>query len=249
MGDQEKSAEDLEMEKQQIVLLEDLKKTGWKPESLPEFQGIIKDMQSERQSKQLTEDRLISLEGEKKLLSDELASKKDKEDDEFEGRNDDEVLTIAEAKKMLQKGLQQVKGNDAERQKADMHQRLISSEEAAVKELTTEKMGEGLDYLSVIKNGYSKMVKKNPKYQEVMINSQDPAKSAYEIGLMDESIREIVEKQKNITILDNLKKAGKVVPKGGGSITEYAAVEEDDFNKIIEMPESELMKVLKDLES
>ena len=235
-------------QQKQKELLNELKGTGFKIEDTDEFKGIIGNLQKERQSKQEIEEQLAELRDQNAALSNQISKLADRGDeDPLKGKDPDDYLSVKEAKKLLDSTLKQVESREKQQKQADLYKRFADSEQKAVKEYTAEKMGEGLDYKSVLE-GYKRVIRRNPKYQEVMINADEPALEAYRIGLLDPEIQERVEAAKSAKVLDKMKNSGRV-PKGAGSLKDDGPIIDDDYEALLNKSDTELMRTLEMLEN
>lgn len=232
----EKNVEELKVE--QDDLLKKLDDSGYDWNKHPHVLGIIKDNQSERKSRQDADSEIERLRGVNVTLTEELAAKPEpKKDNELD---ENAYLTVGEAKKLLAQASEEKKSEDTKKQQADLQIKFSKSEATAKVEFTTEKMGEGLDYSSVLK-GYGRMVQKNPAYHQVMLSAENPSKQAYEIGLLDPEIAKLVEASKNVKLLDKMK--GSDIPKGGGA--GGLNIDDKNYEQLLNMPMPDLMKSLK----
>jgi len=231
-----------EAKEKQQELIKQLGEAGWKLEEDERFKGLLRDVQSERKSRQTAEEALREVREENQMLTEELAGKTDEtgHEDDNGAEDEGEYLTVGRAKKLLAKTLEEGKVAETEEKQQALAQRFAESEEKAKEEFTTEKMGEGLDYSTVLKEGYKKMVAHNPGYQQVVKNSRDPAREAYQIGLLEPEIAKRLDAQKNTKLLASMRVGGG--PKGA---IETASLEQQDYETLINTPDSELMKSLK----
>jgi len=246
MADEEDDTKTVEeLEKEQEALLKRLDDTDYDWNKNPHIAGMIKDNQAERKSRQSAETELERLREENTMLSEELATKKSSSDnDTVDDINDDEYLTVAQAKKLLGKASEEFRNKDSETQKRELMQKLSDSEIKAKEEFTAKKCGEGLDYLSVLE-GYKRMIAQNPAYQQVMLNAKNPAKQAYEIGLLDAEISKKAEASKNAKFLNKMKTGGHI-PKGSGG--GGAGLTDKSYDELLNTPTSEIMKSLREEE-
>ena len=236
---EEKSVEELKAD--QDALLEKLKVSGWKPEDTPEFKGIIRDNQSERQRAQTMADENQRLREQLDLIIGEKGTPPS-EEDSLKGASDDDYMTVKMAKELLQQTVKKGETLEAQRQRDAMQNRLLESEEKAKAKLTVEKTGEGLDWSTVFNEGYKKMIAKNPGYQQAVLNSPDPAMEAYRIGLMELTIAKRVDTSKNAKLLDEMSKSGKTPKISGGVGT---GLEDKTYDELLNTPASEIERSLR----
>jgi len=233
------------LEKQQDIL-KSLEETGYRFDEHPQFKGVIKDMQHERQTRQTAEDRVAQLQEENRVLTEELANQDTKPEKEEENENPDALLTRAEAKKLLDKALSQGQKASEQEKKQAHDKRLFASEEEARKMFSAEKVGEGMDYDTVIKDGYVKMLKKNPAYHQVVVASDNPAAEAYRIGLLEESFAKKLDENKTKEVLSKIKTGGAAgIPKT--SIAAFS--EKSDYEDMLKKSPAELERELREEET
>lgn len=251
MSDKTKTMEELELERKQEekdALLAKLKETGYKIEDSAEMKGIIKDMQTERKSRQEIEDRLLEMRDQNTVLAEKVNSINNKTDeDPLAGMSDDDLVSAKQVRDILSKSLKSIKGDEQKRDQNALRDKFFNSEQKAKTEFTADKMGEGLDYLSVMK-GYQRMLKINPRYQDVMLSSSNPAAEAYKIGLMDSDIQAISSTAKGSKLLDNLNVGGGV-PRGAGANNDRDTVADEDIEILLKMSDEQLMANIEKLES
>ena len=235
-----------QVNEEQARLLQELEKTGWKIDDDPKFKGVIRDMQQERKSRQTMEEQLTATREENTLYAEQLAKMKNTDDEEEEEDDDDDgFLTKKQAREMLDKAISQGKEASAAQRASEVQMRMRDSEEKAKAELTADKVGEGLDYDTVIREGYAKMVKKNPAYHQVVLNSENPAEEAYRIGLLEPSMSKKVDTRKNDEFVGKLRtEGGRGIPKASLA----ALNEEESYEQLLKMPESEIERSLRNEE-
>ena len=245
MADEEEDTKTVEeLEKEQDELLKRLDDADYDWNKNPHIAGMIKDNQAERKSRQSAETELEKLREENAMLSEELTTKKNSSDDTVDGVKDDEYLTVGQAKKLLGKASEEFQSKSSESQRKELMEKLADSEIKAKEEFTTKKYGEGLDYLSVLE-GYKRIIAQNPAYQQVMLNAKNPAKQAYEIGLLDAEISKKAEAFKNAKFLDKMKTSGHI-PKGSGG--GGVGLTDKSYDELLNTPASEIMKSLREEE-
>lgn len=132
-----------------------------------QFQGVLEDARRERQRRQELEQKLEELRAESPKKVDEATGGEGGDDD------DDRLLTRAEMKAMLAEYDQRLA---QQRQVQEMQSRLVSSEAAAVKELTAEACGDGLDFTSVLTAGKANLTEAD---KVAIALAENPAKEAY----------------------------------------------------------------------
>ena len=192
-----------------------------------QFNGLLADKQAEvkkRQELQRQVDELKAKDSQKETSC--LAA-------ETGGNADDEnrPVTIAEFKKLMA----EQRKNDAE---ADFALREKQSTEAAMKEYTAEKCGEGLDFESVISAG-----QKNLTEGDLLAirQSKDPAAEKYRRCVMlTEELSQKAQALRNSEMLEKIKLTGRIPGTGSAEVSASA----DDVSK---MSEEELNKLAESL--
>lgn len=249
MAEQEKNVDENKRNDEQKDLMAKLEATGYKYEDDDRYKGMIKDLQSERTSRHLADEELARLREENEMLSEEIAGKEKTSTSEgfMEGKSDDEYLTVADAKQLLKNSVETAGKADKKQQQIQLQQRMLESEETAKDKYSVEKVGEGLDYMSVLE-GFKRVAAKNPAYKQVMLNSRNPAEEAYRIGLIDPEISARATASNNSKVLAKMKSGGGGLPKGnagsGGGGLDNMGIEE-----LLGVDESEIMKSIRDDEA
>lgn len=224
--------------------IEKLKELGWKPEDLPEFQGVIKDMQSERQSRQTIEQQLEELRNQNEILLGQITKKEDTLNLDI---GDDDYIKAGDAKKIIQHSIKQIEARDQERTQAQRRQTMVESEEKAKAKYTADKYGEGLDYASRLQ-AWQRVKNKYPHLKNVMLNAKDPAEAACEFAELDPQIRLKLEERKSEEILKKMN-SGRVPRGAGGGSGANLSIVQDDVDDIMSLPDEEIEARLEKLES
>jgi len=204
-----------------------------------EAKGLVKDVQAERQRRQQLEEQIGSLQQQLTDLNLQLADRAKSKEDTDDELDDDDVLTVAEARKLFAKVREQDKAQVQKNEQEALSRRYMESEETARAELTAEKMGEGLDYDTVLREGGSHLTKGD----KININnSPDPAREAYECCLRrSPMLRKRSEAVRNARLVDKLKEGSTPKGSGGGDVSELGA----EYDRFMSMPEAELEKQLR----
>jgi len=194
------------------------------------FKGIVTDLQSERQARR-------DLQGQINELQEKMA---DAGSGELIEGDDDDLMTKAQVKKMVATLDKQRQVSIDKEQKAKQNSRFLESEEQTRQDFTAKKQGEGLDFDTVISLGMSNLRKGD------RINIQEstaPAREAYELCILrTPALKKRVEAVKNAKVVSDLKEKGSS-PKGRREDTGNV-----EFNNLVNMPESELMKLIEEQE-
>ncbi len=243
MEGKEQNVERDDLQEQQEELIEKLNDMDYDWDKHPKVQGIIRDNQKEREMRHSVEQQILQLRSENQKLKQEFENTAKDQEDELgilEDVNDGDYLTVAQAKKLLQKGFSS-KEKEVEKLKQDQHAHRIQEAEAAAKEkYTANKVGEGLDYTSVIENGYKKLLEDNPALHQGVMSSSNPAETAYKLGLTHPDVAQkadAIKKQQLLKKLNNVK-----TPRSGGSIME---MEDEDFTSLLSKDETSLLNELR----
>jgi hypothetical protein len=181
-----------------------------------QFNGLLADKQAEvkrRQELQRQVDELKAKDSQKETLPP----------GENGGSTDDEnrPVTIAEFKKLMA----EQRKTDAE---ADFALREKQSTEAAMKEYTAEKCGEGLDFESVVSAGGSNLTEGDLL---AIRKSKDPAAEKYRrcVMLTDE-LSQKAQALRNSDMLEKIKLTGRIPGTGSAEVSASA----DDVSKMSE---------------
>ena len=189
-----------------------------------QFNGLLADKQAEVKRRQELQRQV-----------DELKAKDSQTlpPGENGGSSDDEnrPVTIAEFKKLMA----EQRTSDAE---ADFALREKQSTEAAIKEYTAEKCGEGLDFESVVSAGGSSLTEGDLL---AIRQSKDPAAEKYRrcVMLTDE-LSQKAQALRNSDMLEKIKLTGRIPGTGGAEVSASA----DDVSK---MSEEELNRLAESL--
>ncbi|MBA3051877.1 hypothetical protein FP828_03560 [bacterium] len=229
-------------------LFEKLAETGYRVEDDERFKGLIADNQKERNARHSADEELARLREENGMLSEELAGKKNPNSGgTLEGKSDDELLTVGAVKNLLKQASEQTEEYDKKQRQAEFTRKMRDSEEAAKEKFTVAKVGEGLDFMSVLE-GWKRIVAKNPGYAAVINNSKNPAEEAYKIGLTDPEIAQRVANSTNSQLLAKMKTGGSgFIPKGG--VKSGGALEDLSQTELMAMDTSELEKSIREDEA
>lgn len=183
-------------------------------EKTPHFRKMAFALREEMRQKEAV--RLL-VEAENARIKAELDAKARTENEKDE--EPDTLVTVAELNRRMEAKIAQLK-KDAETQRMQedavvIKQRLAESEEKARASLTADKMGTGLDYDSVFA-ACQRQIQVNPAYAQVILSAKDPARQAYDIGLLDPSIQTLREARQMELTLSKIKDGGSPPKVGGG---------------------------------
>jgi hypothetical protein len=130
-----------------------------------QFQGLLRDAKDERAKRQELERKLADLE----------AKAQKAEEKPVEGEEDDgeKLLTKAELKAMLAERETQTAQQKAQQ---EAQNRILTSEAAAIREMTVETCGPGLDFVTVLKEGQDNLTDAD---RMAIAMAENPAKEAY----------------------------------------------------------------------
>ena len=190
-----------------------------------QFKGLLADKQSEVKKRQQVEQQLAEVMAEK-------GQSKTPPSGESEGSSEDRPMTVGQFKKMM-----------AEERKtnadADFELRHARSKEAAVKEYTAEKCGQGLDFETVIADGEISLTEGD---RLAIRQAEDPAAEKYRRCVMlTPQLSEKAQAFQNSGMLEKIRLTGKVPATGGSA--ETTATETDVSN----MSDEELDKIAEQL--
>jgi len=173
-------------EEEQKQKIDELSQQAQESDTDKRIKGILAELREERKRRSISEERQTELEeriDELEELLEEGKETKEEPSTEEEG----EFLTKGTAKKLLEDVLakreSEFQGRLAVIEWEMLQDRLKVSEDAVMEQYSPEKVGEDLCYDKVIEQGFTKLLKENPGYRQVVLNSPNPAKEAYKIGL------------------------------------------------------------------
>jgi uncharacterized coiled-coil protein SlyX len=175
-----------------------------------EWKGLLSDKQREAQARQELQARLAAKETQ---YEDRIAQLEAKLAEKESNIGDpDDVATVATLKKEISRVEKKLldmytKEKQAET-KAQMEKRINESFIDAQTKYTEDKTGKGLSFEEV-NEGTTRMIARNPKYRELILNDPDPGEMAYKVGLQDPVIAKRYESYKQ-----NMP-SGKVTSKEG----------------------------------
>lgn len=218
---------------------------GFQVSETKEFKGLLADKTSETRRRQALEEDNSALQTQLNEANSRLAATSQPEGEPGDDTDPDDFPTFKDLDKVLDA---REKRNQAAKQKEsrlDEDRRFVASEQQAKTELTVKSQGEGLDFDSVIADGFRAMVKTNPAYMQVVMGSPNPAREAYEIGLRHPDVAARLETVRNAKLLEQINKNPTRVPGGGGS-SEDSGPAGDNISALLQLPESELLKLVED---
>lgn len=157
----------------------------------------------------------------------------------------DDLTTYGNVEAIIKRELKEFGKQIQGFQQTSVDRQVASAEERARKEFTAEKMGDGLDFDTVL-DAFKTMIAKNPAYLQVALNSADPAKEAYELAVsLHPEIRKRVKAAENARLLEEMNKnnRGPRTPRGGGGSQAPEQVDRNTFEALVALPESELLKM------
>lgn len=239
------------LSEEQTGLVKKLEESGFDWNKHPSIEGMIKDSQKERDLRHNVEDQIQKLRDENELLQNELADvnkeePENKGETELEKLADGDFITAKQAKDMLEKAAKKGEVAMEEQEKVNLKSHLSKSEIATKEIFTAEKVGEGLDYETVIEQGWKPAVKKNPGLAQAMIRAEKPAEFAYLHGLQQPIFKSLVDEKRNQKLVEELNK-NPGSPKGGGGVPEGSIVD-SNFEALLEKSDLELDAMLQEAE-
>lgn len=197
-----------------------------------QWRGVMGDLQNERSARRDLQER-------NRVLEEQMAEQKINADALDDGE-DDELLTRAQMKQMMAQERELAAKDAAKTQKADQDKRWLDFESQARKDLNAKKMGEGLDFDTVISEGSANLRKGDwVNIQE----SLNPAREAYDLCVLrTDKLKQKQLSINNSRVLSEIDKKGSQATRGGsgGSV----GVIDQTFEKLTQLPESELAKLL-----
>ena len=192
---------------EQDKLSEEASLPAQEPDTEKQIKGLLAELRKERDRRSTSEEKAAELEERIEDLEarlEEVTAKRQEGTTERDG----EVLTVGEAKKLLADVLSQ---KDAEWDKRIgglvamiQSDKLKASEDATREKYSPEKVGADLCYDKVIDEGFAKLVKDNPAYKVVVINSPNPGLEAYKIGLTHPDFQALLKTKAAATVVDKL---------------------------------------------
>ena len=216
-------------------------------EQSPHFKGMVANKN----------DKIDRLRRENEALQVQLAqalgtrstSLDEKRDDDFD-MDDDDLLTVAQFKK-LQTANEKKRQEQQERERqAQIDAKYQQAEAKAKRELTIEKCGDGLDYVTVLEEGKSFLTKGDLLNIQ---NADDPAREAYDACLRrNATLYDRAEAQRNQTLVSKLnddvngprRKTGSRKPGADELDDDQQILTADEFTALADLPDSELEKMI-----
>ena len=198
-------------------------KTEAKTYSDEQFKGLLADKQAEVKKRQDAEKQISDLQGQVETLSSR-SSRANEETSE-----QDKPLTIGQFQKLMAEQNRTSEENSFRLRQAE-------SEQAAMAELTAEKCGDGLDFMSVVAVGEANLTEGD---KLAIKTAKDPANEKYRRCVMLSSeLSARAETVRTNRLLENIKLTGKV-PASGGSETgvtesDVSAMSEAELDKLAE---------------
>jgi hypothetical protein len=190
-------------------------KTEAKTYSDEQFKGLLADKQAEVKKRQDAEKQIADLQGKVETLTSRSSRVNE------ESSEQDRPLTVGQFQKLMAEQNRTSEENSFRLRQGE-------SEQAAMGELTAEKCGDGLDFVSVVAAGEANLTEGD---KLAIKQAKDPAAEKYRRCVMLSSeLSAKAETVRTNRLLENIKLTGKV-PASGGSET---AVTEADVGKMSE---------------
>lgn len=198
----------------------------------PAFTGLLSEVQDMRVSNRQLKENVNSLQGELETRS----------------KNDDpeELMNRQEVHKVVEEALEKQKDEHSKQQEQQNKTDQISKENDSLSrlrsDLPTEKVGEGLDADTVIREGGAWLMQNKPKLFAAARQSDDPAREVYNLSLAYvPSIKKRAVTKQNVEFLETIKTGS--IPKGSGALGVETS-EASALLKMIEMPEDDLLALI-----
>jgi len=198
-------------------------KTEAKTYSDEQFKGLLADKQAEVKKRQDAEKQISDLQGQVETLSSRTSRANE------ETSEQDKPLTIGQFQKLM------AEQNRTSEENA-FRLRQAESEQTAMSELTAEKCGDGLDFVSVVAGGESNLTEGD---KLAIKAAKNPAAEKYRRCVMlSPELSAKAEAVRTARLLENIKLTGKV-PASGGSETnltesDVSAMSEAELDKLAE---------------
>ena len=190
-------------------------KTEAKTYSDEQFKGLLSDKQAEVKKRQDAEKQIADLQSKVETLTSR-SSRANEETGE-----QDRPLTVGQFQKLMAEQTRTSEENSFRLRQAE-------SEQTAMAELTAEKCGDGLDFVSVVAGGEANLTEGD---KLAIKQAKDPAAEKYRRCVMlSPELSAKAETVRTNRLLENIKLTGKV-PASGGSET---GVTEADVGKMSE---------------
>ncbi|RKY09552.1 MAG: hypothetical protein DRP56_02485 [Planctomycetota bacterium] len=198
-------------------------KTEAKTYSDEQFKGLLADKQAEVKKRQDAEKQIADLQSKVETLSSRTSRANE------ETAEQDKPLTIGQFQKLM------AQQNRTSEENA-FRLRQAESEQAAMGELTAEKCGDGLDFVSVVAAGEANLTEGD---KLAIKQAKDPANEKYRRCVMLSSeLSAKAETVRTNRLLENIKLTGKVPASGGieRGVTEsdVSAMSEAELDKLAE---------------
>jgi len=198
-------------------------KTEAKRYSDEQFKGLLADKQAEVKKRQDAEKQITDLQGQVETLSSRTSRANE------ETAEQDKPLTIGQFQKLM------AQQNRTSEENA-FRLRQAESEQAAMGELTAEKCGDGLDFVSVVAAGEANLTEGD---KLAIKAAKDPANEKYRRCVMlSPELSAKAETVRTNRLLENIKLTGKVPASGGieRGVTEsdVSAMTEAELDKLAE---------------
>ena len=243
--------EQSQMLKEKGIDVEDPKKDEpEEDEKDKQIKGLLGDLADEREKRQQLEQTVEGLNQTADELRESIESLKGKKADEEIQLNDDDVITVGQAKKIFKQQLDNIENRLQENEETSaqetLAQRFLTSEKEAKKRYTEAEVGKDYSYDEVMK-AFKELVKEKPYYKDVVRKSEDPAQEAYELTIsLHKKYKGKTNEKVAQTLLDNLdnpKKPKTGTTSGGGASDELP----DDLTveELLDMPADKLDELAK----
>lgn len=240
-------------EGEQTKLLEESSQQTQEPETEKQIKGLLADLKKERDRRSTSEEKVSELEeriSEMEALLEKKEAKTSEEEEEEEEGEEGEFVTAGKVKKVVQTVLSKREEEYNKRilalESAILSGRLKTSEDAVKEKYSPEKVGEELCYDKVMDEGFSKLLKENPAYREVVLSSANPAEEAYKIGLTHPDFQSLLKSKATGEAVDKL---GRPKPKtkiGSGQGGTGFDASKASIGDLIKLSGEELLKLAKE---
>jgi len=202
------------------------------------FQGLLADKQTETGRRQALEEENTRLR--EQALEKEPSRKKDEEVVE-----DDDLMTVAQFNKLLDAREKRSKETARKAKEAEVNQKFVDSEQKAKDDFTSEKMGAGLDFSSVLEAGKANLTDGDRLNIQ---SAPNPAKEAYDACIRrTASLQKLQKTAQNSSFLAELNNKGGGSPRGGGAAgVGGEGTQDDSYESVLnsKASDSEILQVL-----
>jgi hypothetical protein len=184
------------------------------PQHSPEVKGILVDLQKQRKVNEDLQRQIAMMQEQHSALLSEMHPEGEQEGAEAETLDDEELLNRGEARKMVQAERAYFAKQQVARERIERQNVVMRSRQQAMQAHTAEREGKGLDYETVISEGFQAVMQdatpqEAEALQAAVLASANPAETAYRLGCTHPTIQKRVRAASASQLLRKMGEGGR----------------------------------------